>query len=59
MSGEKPKNDSIRGASVLTKASELVWSPLSTGGVILAVGLLGLALNKPWLFPSLAPTAFL
>lgn len=59
MSEEKPKDDPAREPSVLWTVPEPVWSPLATGGLILVVGLLGLALDEPWLFPSLAPTAFL
>jgi hypothetical protein len=41
------------------RVPDVVWSPLATGGLVFVVGLLGLAIEKPWLFPSLAPTAFL
>ncbi len=37
---------------------EVVWGPATTGFLMLAVGVLGLAVNQPWLFPSLGPTAF-
>ncbi|QEH34790.1 HPP family protein [Aquisphaera giovannonii] len=36
-----------------------IWAPLAVGGLLLAVGLIGLAAGQPWLFPSLGPTAFL
>jgi len=38
---------------------EWIWAPLSVGGLLLAVGLIGLGAGQPWLFPSLGPTAFL
>ena len=38
---------------------DMIWSPLATGGLILTIGLLGMAFGQPWLFPSSAPTAFL
>ncbi len=36
-----------------------IWAPLTAAGVMLFVGLLGVAANQPWLFPSLGPTVFL
>lgn len=38
---------------------DAVWAPLVAGGLILIAGLLGLLAGQVWLFPSLAPTAFL
>jgi len=38
---------------------DAIWAPLSAGLLILAVGLVGLGLHQPLLFPSLGPTAFL
>jgi hypothetical protein len=35
-----------------------LWAPLTTAGMLLAVGGMGLAAHQTWLFPSLAPTAF-
>jgi hypothetical protein len=36
-----------------------VWAPLTSAGLMLLVGLIGLLVNQPWLFPSLGPTVFL
>ena len=36
-----------------------IWGPLVAAGLILIVGLFGLALGKPWLLPSLGPSAVL
>ncbi len=36
-----------------------VWAPLTAGGLMLIVGVLGILFDQPWLFPSLGPTAFL
>ncbi len=41
------------------KVPDPVWDTLVAGGLMLAVGVLSLALDQPWLFPSLGPTAFL
>jgi hypothetical protein len=38
---------------------DLAWSPLVAGLLILLVGLVGLAAGKPWLLPSLGPSAAL
>lgn len=38
---------------------DVVWSPLTSAGLMLIVGIVGLLANQPWLFPSLGPTAFL
>ncbi len=38
---------------------DAAWAPLSAGLLMLWVGLVGLALHQPLLFPSLGPTAFL
>jgi hypothetical protein len=38
---------------------EGVWSPLAGAGLILLMGLLGLAAGKAWILPSLGPTAYL
>ncbi|HET7473910.1 MAG TPA: HPP family protein [Candidatus Limnocylindrales bacterium] len=36
-----------------------IWSPLAAAGLILIVGVFGLAVGKPWLLPSLGPSAAL
>lgn len=41
------------------RVPHMLWAPLTGSGLILLVGLLGLAAHQPWLFPSLGPTAFL
>lgn len=38
---------------------DAVWAPLAAGVLMLIVGALGLLAGRPWLFPSLGPTAFL
>ena len=38
---------------------DLVWGPLAAAGLILLVGLLGVVVGKPWLLPSLGPSAVL
>ncbi|GAA6619515.1 HPP family protein [Scytonema sp. NUACC26] len=38
---------------------DYIWAPLASGGLMLLVGLLGLASHQPLIFPSLGPTAFL
>src|SRR4051812_4968306 len=38
---------------------DAIWAPLVAGGLILIAGLIGLLAGQVWLFPSLAPTAFL
>lgn len=38
---------------------DLVWVPLTSAGLMLIVGSIGLLAHQPWLFPSLGPTAFL
>ncbi|BAT52215.1 hypothetical protein NOS3756_11480 [Nostoc sp. NIES-3756] len=38
---------------------DLLWSPLTSAGLMLTVGIVGLLAHQPWLFPSLGPTAFL
>lgn len=36
-----------------------LWAPLMSGLMLLLVGGLGMAFARPWLFPSLGPTAYL
>jgi CBS-domain-containing membrane protein len=38
---------------------EILWSPLTAGVLTLASGFIGLAAHQMWLFPSVAPTAYL
>lgn len=38
---------------------DVIWAPLTAGGLMLMVGTIGLLAHQPWLFPSLGPTAFL
>ncbi|MGI2905226.1 HPP family protein [Tolypothrix sp. VBCCA 56010] len=38
---------------------DYIWAPFASGGLMLLVGLLGLAVHQPLIFPSLGPTAFL
>lgn len=45
--------------SWFSKLPDLLWAPLASGLLILAVGLSGVAGGQPWLFPSLGPTVFL
>jgi hypothetical protein len=45
--------------SDLSAIPDPVWGPLVAGGLLLAVGALGLLVGKPWLLPSLGPTAVL
>jgi hypothetical protein len=41
------------------KIPDIAWGPLVGGFLMLVVGLIGFAFGRPWLFPSLAPTAYL
>jgi hypothetical protein len=36
-----------------------MWAPLAIAALVLATGLIGMALGQAWLLPSLGPTAFL
>ncbi|MFL5778636.1 MAG: HPP family protein, partial [Chloroflexota bacterium] len=38
---------------------DLVWGPIAAAGLILLVGLVGLVIGRPWLLPSLGPSAAL
>src|SRR3954447_26034468 len=42
-----------------TNMQELAWGPIVSGILMLIVGVVGLAVGRPWLFPSLGPTAYL
>lgn len=54
-----PQGESEPGPRPVGTVAEAIWSPLAVGALVGAVGLLGLAVDEPWLFPSLGPTAFL
>ncbi|HEX2191348.1 MAG TPA: HPP family protein [Longimicrobiaceae bacterium] len=43
--------------SALSRVPDGVWTPLATAIIALVPGLVGLALGRPALFPSLGPTA--
>ncbi len=43
----------------LASIPDMAWGPAAAGGLLLAVGALGLMIGKPWLLPSLGPTAVL
>lgn len=43
----------------IASVPDLAWGPLVAAGLILLVGLLGLAFGRPWLLPSLGPSAVL
>jgi hypothetical protein len=36
-----------------------IWGPVAAAGLILLVGLIGVAVGKPWLLPSIGPSAVL
>ncbi len=38
---------------------DLVWAPLATAALLAGIGVLGILMDEPMLFPSLGPTAFL
>lgn len=56
---EESRSDSTRGRRPLATLPDVIWGPLAVGSLLLAVGLIGLAAGRPWLFPSLGPTVFL
>ena len=43
----------------LASIPDLVWGPLAAAALILLVGFLGVLAGKPWLLPSLGPSAVL
>jgi hypothetical protein len=45
--------------SAVASIPDSMWGPLSAAGLLLVVGALGLAAGRPWLLPSLGPTAVL
>ncbi|BAY43621.1 hypothetical protein SAMD00079811_12010 [Scytonema sp. HK-05] len=61
MSQQHQKNKNGVGQKWLWFAAlpDVVWAPLTAGGLMLMVGIIGLLAHQPWLFPSLGPTAFL
>lgn len=38
---------------------DIIWAPVLTAALVLLLGLTGLVVDRPWLFASLASTAFL
>jgi hypothetical protein len=45
--------------SAVASIPDSIWAPVSAAGLLLVVGALGLATGRPWLLPSLGPTAVL
>jgi HPP family len=45
--------------SALSSIPDSIWAPLSSGLLLLIVGVAGLLVGRPWLLPSLGPTAVL
>jgi HPP family len=43
----------------ISSVPDPIWGPLVAGGLILLVGLIGVLIGKPWLLPSLGPSAML
>jgi hypothetical protein len=43
----------------LSSIPDTIWAPLSSGVLLLIVGIAGLLVGRPWLLPSLGPTAVL
>lgn len=52
--GETPRNE-----RPTWTMPDVVWGPLAVGALMAVAGLIGLAAGRPWLFPSLGPTAYL
>jgi HPP family len=48
-----------KGPDRVASLPEPIWGPLATGFLILVVGVTGLLFGRPWLLPSLGPTAVL
>lgn len=38
---------------------DIVWAPLTSGLLMLLVGVLGIITGRPWLIPSLGPTSYM
>lgn len=53
------KNIYKRMTELTGKIPDLVWAPFAGGVLMLAAGLFGLLAGRPWIFPSLGPTAYL
>jgi HPP family protein len=45
--------------TAISSIPDPLWVPLVSAGLVLLVGLLGLAMGRPWLGPSLGPTIIL
>jgi hypothetical protein len=48
-----------RGMDRLASIPDPIWGPLASGALIAVVGAVGLLVGRPWLLPSLGPSAFL
>ena len=46
-------------ADAIASVPDAIWGPLVASGLILLVGVIGVAVDRPWLLPSLGPTAAL
>jgi len=46
-------------ADALASVPDAIWGPVVAAGLILLVGVIGVAFGRPWLLPSLGPTAAL
>lgn len=53
----KKSGDAV--GSWTAKIPDSIWATFMGGFLILAVGIISLIAGKPWLFPSLGPTAYL
>jgi hypothetical protein len=43
----------------ISSIPDSIWGPVTAGALILLVGLIGVAVGRPWLLPSLGPSAAL
>jgi hypothetical protein len=48
-----------KGPDRVAALPEPIWGPLASGFLVLVVGVVGLLFGRPWLLPSLGPTAVL
>ncbi len=48
-----------KGPDRVAALPEPIWAPLAAGFLVLVVGAIGLLVGRPWLLPSLGPTAVL
>jgi hypothetical protein len=55
----RPSSPTARSTNAKRPIPDWIWAPLVVGGLMLSVGVLGLVVHQPWIFPSLGPTAFL